>query len=156
MIRDVSTTGFTPNEVPWKFEAGTPDIAEAVGLGAAIDYLEAIGLEVVREHERHLTGYALDALRDRFRDGFVIYGPDDLDHRGGAVSFLFEGIHATTSPGSRRRGGCLRARRAPLRQAAHAGARRPGHDPRLALRVQRRGRRRRPVEAPHEPSSSSL
>ena len=94
MIRDVTTSGFTPNDIPWKFEAGTPPIAEAVGLGAAVDYLESIGLDTIREHEKALTAYALDRLADRFTENLAIYGPRDVDQRGGAISFLFEGIHA--------------------------------------------------------------
>jgi cysteine desulfurase/selenocysteine lyase len=94
MIRDVRLDGFTPNDVPWKFEAGTPAIVEAVGFGAAVDYLEAIGMDVVRDHEMQLTRYALDALTDRFPESLTIYGPRDVSIRGGAVSFLFDGIHA--------------------------------------------------------------
>jgi cysteine desulfurase/selenocysteine lyase len=91
----VTTNGFTPNEVPWKFEAGTPPIAEAVGLAAAVDYLEALGLDAVRAHERDLTEYALRALRDRFGERLTINGPtDDLGTRGGTISMVFEGIHA--------------------------------------------------------------
>ena len=94
MIRDVTHDGFTTNDVPWKFEAGTPPITEGVGLGAAVDYLEALGLDAVREHEVALTRYALDALTTRFGDRLTIYGPRDLDQRGGTVSFLFGDIHA--------------------------------------------------------------
>jgi cysteine desulfurase/selenocysteine lyase len=94
MIRDVTTEGFQPNEIPWKFEAGTPAIAEAVGFGAAVDYLEAIGMDAVREHERALTAYALDALRARFPEHLTVYGPASADDRGGVVSFLFDDIHA--------------------------------------------------------------
>jgi len=94
MIRDVRLDGFTPNDVPWKFEAGTPAIAETVGFGAAVDYLEAIGMDAVRDHEMQLTRYAIDALTDRFPESLTIYGPRDVSIRGGAVSFLFEGIHA--------------------------------------------------------------
>jgi cysteine desulfurase/selenocysteine lyase len=94
MIRDVRLDGFTPNELPWKFEAGTQPIAEAVGFGAAVDYLEALGMGTVREHEKHLTAYALTALVERFPDTLHIYGPLDVEQRGGAVSFLFEEIHA--------------------------------------------------------------
>ncbi len=94
MIRDVTIDGFTTNEIPWKFEAGTPPIAEAVGLGAAIDYLTALGLDAVRAHEKQLTGVALDALTARFGDRLAIYGPRDLEVRGGAISFAFDGIHA--------------------------------------------------------------
>jgi cysteine desulfurase/selenocysteine lyase len=94
MIRDVRVDGFIPNDVPWKFEAGTQPIAEAVGFGAAVDYLSGLSMDAVREHEMRLTRYALDALRDRFADSLRIYGPQDVSIRGGAVSFLFDGIHA--------------------------------------------------------------
>src|SRR4051812_27794040 len=62
MIGTVTLQGFTPNELPWKFEAGTPAIAEAIGLGAAVDYLSALGMENVRAHERELTAYALEQI----------------------------------------------------------------------------------------------
>jgi cysteine desulfurase/selenocysteine lyase len=94
MIRDVRLDGFTTNDVPWKFEAGTPAIAESVGWGAAIDYLERLGMERVRDHEVALTRYTLDALADRFGDALHIYGPLDTTARGGTISFLFDGIHA--------------------------------------------------------------
>ncbi len=94
MIRDVRLDGFTPNDVPWKFEAGTMPIVEAIGFGAAVDYLTNLGMEAVRAHEMQLTEYALGALRDRFDESLRIYGPLDVTQRGGAVSFLFEGIHA--------------------------------------------------------------
>jgi cysteine desulfurase / selenocysteine lyase len=93
MIRDVRLDGWQPNEVPWKFEAGTMPIAEAIGLTVAIDYLEGLGMAAVREHEKALTGYALDRLRERHGDGITIYGPDDLDARGGVISFSYRGIH---------------------------------------------------------------
>ncbi len=93
MIRDVRLDGFTPNDVPWKFEAGTMPIVEAIGFGSAVDYLTNIGMEAVRAHEMHLTEYALGALRDRFDESMRIYGPLDVTQRGGAVSFGFEGIH---------------------------------------------------------------
>jgi cysteine desulfurase/selenocysteine lyase len=67
---------------------------EATGLGAAIDYLNDIGLDAVRAHERALTAYALTALEERFGDRLTVYGPHDVEQRGGTVSFLFEGIHA--------------------------------------------------------------
>jgi cysteine desulfurase / selenocysteine lyase len=94
MIRDVRLDGFSPNDVPWKFEAGTQAIVEAIGFGAAVDYLSALGMPAVRQHEMQLTQYALDALQDRFPDSLTIYGPRDVTTRGGAVSFLFDGIHA--------------------------------------------------------------
>ncbi len=66
MIRDVRLDGFTTNDLPWKFEAGTPAIAEAIGFGTAIDYLEGLGMEAVRAHEIELTGYAMRTLHERF------------------------------------------------------------------------------------------
>jgi cysteine desulfurase / selenocysteine lyase len=94
MIRDVRQDGFTPNEIPWKFEAGTMPIAEAVGLAAAIDYLDGLGMDDVAAHEVALTGYALRALEERFGDRLAIYGPTDTNQRGATISFLFAGIHA--------------------------------------------------------------
>ncbi len=94
MIRDVRQDGFTPNEVPWKFEAGTMPIAEAVGLAAAIDYLDTLGMDDIAAHEVALTSYALRALEERFGERLSIYGPRDVEQRGATISFLFEGIHA--------------------------------------------------------------
>jgi len=91
MIASVGFDSSTYNELPWKFEAGTSAIAEGVGLGAAIDYLDAIGMDAVRAHERDLTGYTLERLGDI--DGLRTFGPRDLDLRGGVVSFEVEGIH---------------------------------------------------------------
>ncbi len=92
MIRDVRLDGFTPNDVPWKFEAGTPPIAEAVGLAAAVDYLTALGMPAVRAHERSLTEYAMAALTERHPD-LVIYGPKDATLRGGVISFNYKDVH---------------------------------------------------------------
>jgi len=93
MIKDVRLDGYSPNEIPWKFEAGTPPIAEAVGLAAAIDYLELLGLDAVRAHELALTEYALERLGSAFGDRLVIHGPASAAARSGVVSFLFAGIH---------------------------------------------------------------
>ena len=93
MIRDVRLDGFEPNEIPWKFEAGTMPIAEAVGLGAAIEYLEGLGMEQVRAHEIELTRYALQTLRDKHGDGLRIHGPAEAELRGGVISFSFKDIH---------------------------------------------------------------
>ena len=110
MIRDVRLDGWLPNDVPWKFEAGTMPIAEAVGLGVAIDYLEALGMTAVREHEVSLTRYAIDRLRDRHGDGITIYGPDDMTVRGGVISFSYKGIHPhDLSQVLDQRGVCIRA-----------------------------------------------
>jgi cysteine desulfurase/selenocysteine lyase len=91
MISDVTTEGYSWKEIPWKFEAGTPPIAESVGLGAAAEYLMAIGMENVRAHEQELAQYALDALSEV--DDITIYGPRDPARRGAAVSFSLPDIH---------------------------------------------------------------
>jgi cysteine desulfurase / selenocysteine lyase len=91
MIREVSLQSFTCNDLPWKFEAGTPAITEAVGLGAAVDYLSALGMERVRAHEHALTVYALEQL-SRVPD-LVLYGPP-AGRRGGVCSFTLGDIHA--------------------------------------------------------------
>jgi cysteine desulfurase / selenocysteine lyase len=91
MISNVTTEGSTWADVPWKFEAGTPPIAEAVGLGAAADYLRAVGLESVRAHEVELTTHMLSALSEV--EGITVYGPADAEARGGAVSFSLPDIH---------------------------------------------------------------
>ena len=93
MIRDVSVDGFTTNDLPWKFEAGTPPIAEAIGLGAAIDYLGTLGMDKVRAHERHLTEYAMRSLSERFGDDIRFHGPQNADERGGVLSFAFKDLH---------------------------------------------------------------
>ncbi len=94
MIRDVRKDGFLANDVPWKFEAGTPAITEAVGWAAAVDYLDALGMDAVRAHEMELTRYALDTLADRFGERLTVHGPRDVAVRGGAISFLFSDVHA--------------------------------------------------------------
>ncbi len=93
MISDVRLDGFTCAELPAKFEAGTPPIVEAVGLGAAVDYLSAIGMANVRSHERVLTEYALTTLTERYGDDITIHGPRNTEVRGGVLSFAFRGIH---------------------------------------------------------------
>jgi cysteine desulfurase/selenocysteine lyase len=92
MIRDVRLDGFSTNDIPWKFEAGTPPIAEAVGLTAAVEYLTGLGMQAVREHERSLTEYALGALSSRYPD-LIIHGPRDASDRGGVISFNYKDIH---------------------------------------------------------------
>jgi cysteine desulfurase/selenocysteine lyase len=93
MITDVRLDGFTANELPWKFEAGTPPIAEAIGLGFAVDYLEGLGMEAVREHEVSLTAYTLRTLTERFGDRLVIHGPSEPASRGGVMSLDLAGVH---------------------------------------------------------------
>ena len=93
MIRDVRLDGFTPNELPWKFEAGTPPIAEAIGLGVAADYLSGIGMDAIRAHEVSLTRYAMDVLTERYGADLVLYGPRSVSERGGVLSFSYKDIH---------------------------------------------------------------
>ena len=93
MIADVRLDGFTCAPVPAKFEAGTPPITEAIGFGAAVEYLESIGMAEVRRHEMELTRYAIDTLNDRYGDDISIHGPDNVEVRGGVLSFAFRGIH---------------------------------------------------------------
>ncbi len=93
MIADVRLDGFTVNELPWKFEAGTMPIIEAVGLEAAIDVLEGLGMDRVRAHEIQLNRYALATLNERFGDKIRIWGPPDPVERGGIASFSFDDIH---------------------------------------------------------------
>jgi cysteine desulfurase/selenocysteine lyase len=93
MIRDVRLDGFTPNELPWKFEAGTPPIAEAIGLGVACDELERYGLGNIRAHEIKITGHAIETLQARFGDDITMYGPLNPERRSGVLSFSFRNIH---------------------------------------------------------------
>jgi cysteine desulfurase/selenocysteine lyase len=93
MILDVRKDGFTPNDIPWRFEAGTPPITEAIGLGAAVDYLRGVGMEAVRAHEIALTTYAMDTLTDRFGRDIRIYGPRNPSSRGGVLSFAYRDLH---------------------------------------------------------------
>ncbi len=91
MIETVAMTGSTYARSPHRFEAGTPPIAEAVGLAAAIDYLEHVGMDAIRAHETWLTTYALQRLGEI--EGLRIIGPDSPISRGGAISFVLDGIH---------------------------------------------------------------
>ncbi|MGH2529359.1 MAG: cysteine desulfurase [Actinomycetota bacterium] len=90
MIEEVFHDYSTWNEVPYKFEAGTMNIAQEVGLGAAVDYLEALGMDAVRAHEEEITAYAIDRLLDA---GATVFGPKDVSVRGGAVSFWYKDVH---------------------------------------------------------------
>src|SRR5579885_3561475 len=90
MIREVHLRTATWNDLPYKFEAGTPAIAESVGLAAAVDYLNALGMEFVQYHEQEVTRYALERLSAV--EGLTIYGPPAA-LRGGVVSFTLGDIH---------------------------------------------------------------
>jgi cysteine desulfurase/selenocysteine lyase len=91
MISVVKMAGSTYAELPHKYEAGTPPIAQAVGLGAAVDYLNALGMDAVAEHERAVTAYALERMQQV--PGLRVVGPTDMVDRGGAVSFVVEGAY---------------------------------------------------------------
>ncbi|MBX5435667.1 MAG: cysteine desulfurase [Alicyclobacillaceae bacterium] len=91
MIDVVELYESTWKELPWKFEGGTPVIAGAVGLAAAIDYLTEVGMEAIRDHDRRLTAYALERLREL--DDVTVYGPADAERRGGLVTFNLGSIH---------------------------------------------------------------
>jgi cysteine desulfurase / selenocysteine lyase len=90
MIRRVRLEGSTWNELPWKFEAGTPSIAEGIGLGAAVDYLSQVGMEAIHAHEQFITGYALEALSEI--EGITLYGPPAAQ-KGGVATFSLRGVH---------------------------------------------------------------
>ncbi|WP_414160646.1 cysteine desulfurase [Schleiferilactobacillus harbinensis] len=91
MISKVEKFQTTWADIPWRFEGGTPNIAGAIGLAAAIRYLQAIGLDKIRDHERALTAYALDQLKAI--PGLIIYGPQDAAQRGGVIAFTLNGVH---------------------------------------------------------------
>ena len=151
MIREVHLRRSEFNDIPWKFEAGTPAVGDAIGLGVAADYLMAIGMDAVRAHERDLVAYALEVLPREIPE-IALYGPMDPEVRGGVIPFNLPG-----HPPARRRPGArpLRdrgPRRPPLHDAAPRAPRprgdRPGelqrlHDPRRHRRAGRRPRRGR-------------
>lgn len=90
MIKTVHLREFVPNSLPHKFEAGTPAIAEAVGFGAAVDYLTSVGMEAIAAHEHEITEYALERLEEI--PGLKLFGPG-AQPRGGVVAFTFDGVH---------------------------------------------------------------
>ncbi len=90
MIDEVFHERATWNVVPYKFEAGTMNIAQEIGLGAAVDYLEALGMDRVRAHDQDITAYAIERLLDA---GATVFGPHDVAIRGGAVSFWYKDVH---------------------------------------------------------------
>jgi len=90
MIKTVRIEGTTYHDLPWKFEAGTQAIAEVIGLGAAVDYLNGLGMDAVRQHELEITEYAYEALSEI--DGLTVYGPPP-SRRAGVISFSLDGIH---------------------------------------------------------------
>ena len=146
MIRSVGLDRTTFNDLPHKFEAGTPAIAEAVGFGAAIDYVTDVGLEAIERHEHALVEQAMAALDEI--PWIRVFGPPP-ERRAGIVSFDVEGIHPARRRADPRLGGRRRPRGAPLHAAADDAPRRRGHDarqllPLLAARGDRPARRRAP------------
>jgi len=108
MIASVDFQSATWNELPAKFEAGTPMIAEAVGLAAAVDYLSELGMERVRDHERELVAYMLQSLAQV--PGLRVVGPPEAERRGGLASFTLEGMHPhDVAELVGRQGVCIRA-----------------------------------------------
>ena len=93
MIADVRLDGFTCAELPAKFEAGTPAIIEAVGLGEAVDFLTELGMHNIRQHEMQVAAYAMRTLNERFGDEITLHGPANVEMRGATFSFAFRGIH---------------------------------------------------------------
>ena len=93
MIADVRLDGFTCAELPAKFEAGTPPITDVIGFGAAITYLNALGMNNVRQHEKETLTYALSALHERYGNDITIHGPTDPEVRGATLSFKFKDVH---------------------------------------------------------------
>jgi cysteine desulfurase/selenocysteine lyase len=90
MIKEVKLRTFRPNSLPHKFEAGTPAIAEAVGFGAAVDYLTSIGMDAIAAHEHEITAYAIERLEEI--RGLKVFGPP-AEHKGGVAAFTLDGIH---------------------------------------------------------------
>ncbi|MFZ4811977.1 MAG: aminotransferase class V-fold PLP-dependent enzyme, partial [Ilumatobacteraceae bacterium] len=93
MIADVRLDGFTTAELPAKFEAGTPAIVEAIGFGAAIEFLTSIGMHEIRQHEMEIAAYTMRTLTERFGDDITFHGPTNVEQRGSTFSFAFRGIH---------------------------------------------------------------
>jgi cysteine desulfurase/selenocysteine lyase len=93
MILDVRLDGFTPAELPAKFEAGTPPIVEAIGLHSAVDFLEDLGMANVRRHEMEIATYAMATLNERYGDDICLHGPTNVEVRGATFSFGFRNIH---------------------------------------------------------------
>jgi cysteine desulfurase/selenocysteine lyase len=108
MIKQVERDSSTWTDLPWKFEAGTSQVAEAIGLGTAVDWLSEIGMETVRAHEQEITAYALERLSAV--EGVKLHGPLDAEQRGALVSFEFAGLHPhDVAEVLGREGVCIRA-----------------------------------------------
>ncbi len=93
MIREVRLEETVFKEPPYKFEAGTPAIGEVIALASAVEYLEKLGMEKVREHEKELISYALERLKEEFGEKITIFGPEEAEERGGVLAFKFGSYH---------------------------------------------------------------
>jgi cysteine desulfurase/selenocysteine lyase len=91
MIREVKRDSATWNELPWKFEGGTPNIADAIAFSPALDYLDNLGMEAIRKHEMELTSYALERMSEF--DSITVFGPSNVNDRGGVISFIDKEVH---------------------------------------------------------------
>ncbi|MEK6901311.1 MAG: aminotransferase class V-fold PLP-dependent enzyme, partial [Nanoarchaeota archaeon] len=91
MITEVTSTEATWNDIPWRFEAGTPPLAEAIGLASAIQYIQSISMDTITRHGKELTQYALHQLTNL--PGITIIGLSTMEQRGPVISFTVEGIH---------------------------------------------------------------
>ena len=142
MIETVDMSGTTFAAPPHRFEAGTPMIAEAVGLGAAVDYVTALGMDDIREHEHALTAYALERLADA-SPGLRIIGPTTPVDRGATISFTLERRPPARRRPAARRAGHRGARRPPLRPPGLRALRHAGDHPRVVRRLHHDRRDRR-------------
>ena len=134
MVLEVSYEEASWNELPMRFEAGTPNIADAIALGAAVDYLTGLGMENVREHEKELTAYALDAFREV--EEVDLFGPLDMERRGGILSFYSSDVHPARPGDVHGPGGCGDTDGAPLHDAPDGHARRSRDGQGESLRLQ--------------------
>ena len=138
MIKRVKLRSFVPNDVPQKFEAGTPAIAEAIGLGAAVDYLNQVGMDAISAHDHEITAYALERLEEV--PGVWIFGPS-AEYKSSNASFTFEGAHPHDVAEILNRYGVATRCRAPLCHAYTREIRHPGYHAGqfLFVQYQRRG-----------------
>jgi cysteine desulfurase / selenocysteine lyase len=126
MIKRVNLRSFVPNELPYKFEAGTPAIAEAIGFGAAVDYLKEVGMAAISAHEQEIIAYALERLEEI--PGVTVYGPA-AEHKGGVAAFSLNGVHAHDVAQVLDRGWGRGASRASLRPTTAREVRPSSHCP---------------------------
>jgi cysteine desulfurase/selenocysteine lyase len=93
MVLDACATDTLYKDVPARFEAGTPNIAGAIGLGAALDFISSVGLDVIYDHEQKLIAYTIETLKKSFGDALTILGTQEVSRKSGIISFTLEGVH---------------------------------------------------------------